>query len=264
VLGKLTILCQILAFGSTKDDVADQLAESIIAGFVQKILEFPRVVLVVGRRDHTGEVLRAVKPIIAHKRPGGTILNIQHPDAESFTPLERQLGLYRQLGIDRQLGMVRRLASEIAQWKGANQSYPGLVNLFIDWWNQPLIYHNYLTSSFYSSWPFKTGDHEIFKELAKIFDRKDRPASVTEQLPEFDFKRVTIFIAIEIDDFVYLPEWQIISSTQVNKLYSSLLARLGSRILSNVWKVILLPIDLRYYNRMDELFGQPQTSNPSR
>jgi hypothetical protein len=109
----------------------------------------------------------------------------------------------------------------------------------------------------YSSWPGKKDDRKVFEELADFLDPKKRPSSVTKQLPNFKFERVTIVIAIEIDDFVHSPEEhiEVINSTQVQGLHSSLAVRVGPRILGNVRKVIVLPIDTRNYEEWMKLLA---------
>jgi hypothetical protein len=100
--------------------------------------------------------------------------------------------------------------------------------------------------------PSKPDDPNIFEELGnQVFNPNEL---ANKQLTGFDF---AIVIAIEIDGFALLPGVERIMSKKVKELYTSLLARVGSHMLSNVWNVILLPIDLRGYK-------PPSRARPSR
>jgi hypothetical protein len=231
---------QVLGFKSPTDGVAEQIAESVVSGISQRGSKLPRVVLVVGGKTHTENGMKKAKHIINQgQRLNGTVLNIPNSGSKSSTALNRQPG------------MIKFLSSTISQWKKEKQEYPQLVNFFIDLWGPTLRYHNYIINYFYSSLPNRTDDLGFFKELGNLFNPNEL---VNKQLAGFDF---AIVIAIEIDDFVLFPGLQNITSKKVEQLHKSLLDRVGSRMLSNVWKVVLLPIDLRGYK-------PPMKSQPSR
>jgi hypothetical protein len=101
----------------------------------------------------------------------------------------------------------------------------------------------------YSNYPFDpTTDVALFEDLANIFDPKNRPTDIVNQLTGFDLKRVTIVISMDISALSLDPDERKIEPWRVKYACSTILRYAGPRMLSNAWKVISLPMRARSYD----------------